>query len=346
MFNVDLFVQSLRDLGLSYSDYLEKQSTSPVRQLLWSDDLRKIFKGYLTEIAIWEVFRLTGDQTPFIIEAPFNHPPGATEEKRMELLKRNSELLFNSPLFSFVLSTSIRFDVRDVRIEFSYGTPDLSTFFMFSEITSDSIIAEYLRLRESSNGNLEEPTVQELLGEPGFHWSDFNDHGEYIGPDKSLIEATATVLSSPETTNFSPISALTAIYFFFKNTIQDGEEFDWKKYRVVLKIVLEGSDISPEANDVIDLIKAASKIEAYEKNIQKVSIRADATFTGNGEFTSMNNISISDMLAFSFDISAIKKRNSIKESPLSPEDHRRLMAEANAMDDRATHLLPPYSKLC
>lgn len=348
MFNVDQFVIPLVASGMTYQEYKQKPSLSPVHALLHSKKLTEVFQGYLIELAIAEVFRLHGRGGDTKIDDPFHH--GFNEDgvsfcgKALDLSSR----LYSSRLFSYILATFIRFSRVGIYIEFTYRAEEIATIMLFGQFESAMILDEmkayYTQLYKEDADIAFNTGVQF----PNFKLTDFDADGFYIGEDEHLRpsphsnDALETDLQEP--LPVSPVASLGLLYFYFRSLHHYKKPFDSDYYRKALLFLLKGTDLCIDDPALIAILKQRAALAFQEAGLSRVRIIADECFGATVGFNTLDDVPIDILLNFHYSGERYEQERVQRPIPMTPEDHRQISLAAAKMDDAATHLPPKYAR--
>jgi len=349
MFDVDAFVISLIGSGMSYKDYKEKPLCSPIRDLLQSDNIFEVFKGYLIEVAVAEVFRLHGKGEDSMLDDPFEHVAGEMGTEEYLNKTKTPGRLYNSRLFSYVLSTLIRFSRQGIYIDFSYRAEDVASLMLFGEFESATITNElrtyYIKLYHDDA----EWVMANGLKNPSFTLDNFNETGDYIGQNE-YIESDEVDLSMTsddvhaEEIIFDPIAVLGMLFFYFKMLSHFNKPFDHGYYKESLGFLLKNSDLNSNMPDIIERLKEQASQKLEGSSLQTLSILVNGCFGAVPGFDSLKDIPIKELLAFHYDSQRYEQERSKLSIPMSPEEHRQVTIAAMEMDNVATHFPPKYAR--
>lgn len=349
MFNVDAFVVPLIGSGMSYKEYKEKPICSPMRELLQSENIFEVFKGYLIEVAIAEVFRLHGKGEDSSIDDPFRHIGKELSPKEQFEKSETCQRLYHSRLFSYVLSTLIRFTRQNVYIDFTYRAEDVASLMLFGEFESATIMDElrtyYIKLYHDDA----EWVMANGLKHPSFTLECFNESGDYVGQNEYLESDEVDLSITPDDVRaeeiiFDPIAVLGMLFFYFKMLTHFNKPFDHGYYKESLGFLLKNSDLNSDMPDIIERLKEQASQKLEGSSLQTLSILVNGCFGAVPGFDSLKDVPIKELLSFHYDAQRYEDERAKSSIPMSPEEHRQVTIAAMEMDNAATHFPPKYAR--
>lgn len=342
MFNVDAYVIPMINAGMTYSDYRKSPQPTIIREMMMSGNVLDVFKGYLREIAIAEVFRLHGQGTDLIIDDPFRHALDLSRNTESEELTKMSSGLFNTRLFSYVLSTFIHFTREASYIDVSYRAEEIVAFLLFGDMESATIIDE---LKSFYDRLYREDSVDVMkigLSHPSFRMENFDVNGSYLGGETAFPETD--VNATVEEIIFSPLAALSMLFFYFQSLVRFGKYFDKDYFKECLVFLLKDSDISPDDPNAIQILKQRAAKELEYSKLKVMTILTNDCFGGRPGFDSLTDVPVKDILAFHYDAERHDKELEITSQSKLQLDPRHVAKVSMEMDNAATHFPPKYSR--
>lgn len=349
MFDVDAFVIPLIGSGMSYKDYKEKPLCSPIRDLLQSDNIFEVFKGYLIEVAVAEVFRLHGKGEDSMLDDPFEHVAGEMGTEEYLNKSKTPGRLYNSRLFSYVLSTLIRFSRQGIYIDFSYRAEDVAAMMLFGDFESATIMDElrtyYIKLYHDDA----EWVMLNGLKYPSFTPENFNDVGNYVDTNEYLEsdevgQQVHIENSKVEEQVFNPIAVLGMLFFYFQMLSHFNKPFDLVYYKESLAFLLKNSGLDYAAPDLIETLKKRASLQLEGTPLEMITVKVEDCFGAVPDFNCLTNVPISELLNFHYDGRRYEEERLSLSVVMTPEEHRQISLAAMEMDNAATHFPPKHAR--